>query len=323
MTWTSEVLEVYRRAIGDPIEMHSVDAVDVQVGEFHLDDGSVLYGTVGLAAEGGGFFEWELVLHAAKPVAAFPEFVGRMAVPVRRAQTGEVLPLAEDESLPYAGVGVFWVTRMRNVGDGGMFGLRQIAGLTAGEVDVARKNGLETVEAAWWRDGVGRLCEPGRATSPSFGELLPIRPDPTELAGLSPAAQEVMEIAIRVDHDAAEGIRGRFSESDASRLAKLLGERLPHPAQLACLLHALMDFAVPELETVCLRLLQLSPTHEMAGQYYADALGMLAAIAGDQWDDAYFGYESDFDAACEEARSRREAAGLEVVYGIPPNPFAA
>jgi hypothetical protein len=308
MAWSDEVVKSYVAMFGEPVNIHTGELADV--AEFQLDDGTAVYGTAGLST-GGGWSAAELVMHVSSPDdrlrGVFSGLRGNRTIAVGGTR-------ALDGDAPFDAVGFLYSGRTIHVQDARVL-LDQLVGLTADEHRAARRDSLYSVEAAWWKDGVGRLSEPGRATSPALSQVTPVRPDPTELIGLGRAAREVVDIVIRVDHDEAESIRGRFDEGEASRLSRLLAGRLPHPSQLACLLHVMMDFAVPELKLACLRLLQLAPTHHMAAQYYADALGMLAAVEGGEWSDAYFHYESDFEAACRQAERRREEAGLEVEFG--------
>jgi hypothetical protein len=240
------------------------------------------------------------MLHATGPDPRFPELMARLGGSTRHRSYphGSTLPLAgpPDQPPPFDGLGFLFSGETLQVADALIY-VNQIFGLTRDELEAARAASLYTVEAALWRDGRDLINELGRATTPSLERILPVHPDEAALSGVSPDAREVVDIAIHGDHDRAEGIRDVVTEADAKILATALAE-LPHPTQLATLLHCLMDHAIPELETASLQLLELQPPdHFMACQYYADALAMLGAIGGaDHWE-TYATYEGDLDAA--------------------------
>lgn len=322
MAWPPRVVEALTQRYGTSSVVHtalppySLGGQLVDVSEHPQPDGSVVYCTAGLS-EGGGYGAQEMTLHAKAADRRLAELVARVGGSSRERKYvhSGTLPLADPRG-PKAvldGVGFLYAGPL--MVDDLRVSLLQLVGLTHEELSRARVDSLYTIEAAFWRDGVGRICEPGRGTSPSLGDLVPVRPPQEALVGLDWSAMEVVDATIHARHDDVEGLRMKFPEAEARILARELGDRLPHPTQLGCLLHALMDFKVEELARPSLRLLQLSPDHDMAPQYYADALAMLATIeGGDHWE-TYSRFEGDFDAAKAAAAERRGAAGLSIVFG--------
>lgn len=325
MAWPPKVVATFSSLFGDAETVHTAmppfslggDLVDV--AEFRRDDGTVIYATAGLS-EDGGWSAKELVLHAESPDPRWADLLARVGGSTRHReyQHGGTLPL-DGGDLSADGLGFFYAGRHVQV-DEARVSLLQVITLTQDEIEVARRDSLYAVEAAWWKDGFGRMCRDGRPTSPSITTMPDVRPPATELSDLGWDAREVIEISIQCDHDGAESIRGHFGADEAALLSKLMVDRLPHPDQLSCFLHALMDFSVPEMAPVCLRVLQLSPNDHGAPQSYADALAILAAIEGGSWD-TYFEYESDFERCCREAEQRRKDAGVEVIFAKPNNVF--
>lgn len=317
MAWSRVFVETLTHRLGHSVVVHAafppmhLGGSMASVAEFSRPDGTTVYATVG--ASEPPRFTTELLLRSTVADPRLVELLARLGpqVGLRGLGHGHTLPLAgpPDAPPPFDGVGLCYAGQLQ----AGETSVRLLAvvGLTSDELAAARTSGLPTVLVALDLDGQSEKCTPGRPTSPSLASLLPVRPDPEALAGLSTAATAMVDAIFAGDFERIEGLRKKFGEGEARTLARLLGERLASPDHLADLLHGLMDFSIPELATPCMRLLQLDPTHPMATQYYCDALALLTAIEGGRWEEGYERYQN-FDEAQREAERRRVEAGLPI-----------
>ncbi len=321
MAWPPEVVSALKERLGPSWAIHlamppiTLGGSMVDVAEFHRSDGSVIYATAG-ASTPNADGTLELALHCSTADDRLVELMSRLGAMAWHGQLGDghTIPLAgpPDSPPPFAGLGMlYWETleiRDTNVR------LLQVFGLTAEELAAARVNELRTIDEALALDRRGRVSTPGRATTPSLAQLVPVRPSDEQTEGMSAEARQIIDAIIKDKANDVEQLRQSFSEDDARRIAQLLGPRLPIPPQLATLLHALMDYTLEEMRVPCNRLLQLDPAGPMAHEYYRDALALLAKLDGGSWSEAYQRF-NDEQAARSEAARIRQRAKLPTAWG--------
>ena len=207
-------------------------------------------------APGGGFYiladaSPALLLHTLEPAPSLASLLANMASGAESFSPGDGVVPSLTELLPLVFGHVLIADERVDIW--------QFVGLTPDEAQTAGELGLPTVEAAWLRDGLGRIYRPERATSNGLAELAG-----TLRAGLS----ELDGTCLRETAPLVQSIlRGEMSNDttldsrDADRVLSALASTLPHPVQLLRLLAATAESTSSDRRTAAERALWLPLDH--------------------------------------------------------------
>ena len=225
-------------------------------------------------APGGGVYTLAdaspaLLLHSAKADPSYASLLANMATGAQSFSPGDEVVPALTELLPLIfGNAVIGGERVE---------IWQFTGLTPHEGITAGELGLPTVEAAWLRDGLGRLYTPDRPTSPGLAELV----DPLR-AAVRALDDTCQQATVTLVQSILRGEMGTCSDAaldsgGADRVLSALAGTLPHPVQLICLLLATAKSASSDRRLAAERALWLPSDHPWAQACRDEARSVLKA----------------------------------------------
>ena len=282
---------------GRPTAVARAVAGDVDVFAFDAPDGGVLYVTASDDEDAQG-----LLIHTRQPDRALPSLLANIAARTEgfSPEVDESPSLTALRPLPFGQV---------DVAERGV-DLWQLVGLTREEAEVADELGLPTVEAAWLRDGIGRLYLPDRPTSTSLGDIAAtLRRALAEQQATSLPPPGLVPAILAGDLYTCS--QSELVGHDAHYVLASLADALPHPVQLLGLLLATAEFVSPHRRTAAERALSLPPDHPWAHRCNVESLLLLDALDEDLGGPEYAArrarYEDDPQLAAKTAASRHAA----------------